>query len=249
MPHCRPILNLPPFTTSPRLIPITNPTTSAHPMVTRIKTGNLKPRSLLSNLHLDDTPTTVTQALKHPYWRSAMADEVTAQLLNHTWDLVPPPPNCNILSNKWVYRTKLHPDGKLDRRRARLVARGFEQIPGLDFQQTYSPVLKPATLRLILGLAVTQDWPLHQIDIANAFLHGELQEPIYMQQPPGFVDPDKPDHVCRLRKSIYGLRQAPRTWFQCLAAALSQFGFSVSHTDPSLFIYKTGVTDSLKHNT
>ncbi|CAL1357723.1 unnamed protein product [Linum trigynum] len=211
-------------------------------MVTRIKTGNLKPkpRTYISHLPIDDTPSTVAQALKNPLWRSAMADEVTAQLRNHTWDLVPPPLGCNILTNKWVYRTKVHPDGTLDRRRARLVARGFQQVPGLDFGQTYSLVLKPATLRLILGIAVSQAWPLHQIDIANAFLHGELQETVYMQQPPGFVDPDKPNHVCRLRKSIYGLRQAPRTWFHCLAAALTRFGFSVSRTDPSLFIYKSG---------
>ncbi|CAL1404046.1 unnamed protein product [Linum trigynum] len=239
LPPPRPLAPRPRFTTSPRPLPITNPTSSLHPMVTRIKTGHLKPKALLSHLPTDDTPRTVAQALRLPHWRAAMSDEVSAQIRNHTWDLVPAPPDCNILSNKWVYRTKIHPDGSLDRHRARLVARGFEQIPGLDFDQTYSPVLKPATLRLILGLAVTQGWPLHQIDVANAFLHGQLQETVYMQQPPGFVDPDRPDYVCRLRKSIYGLRQAPQTWFQCLAAALGRFGFSTSRTDPSLFIYKS----------
>ncbi|CAL1404706.1 unnamed protein product [Linum trigynum] len=242
LPPRRPISDRPPFSTSPRLLTVTHPTSSNHPMVTRIKTGNLKPKTFLSTLHIDDTPTSVKQALKNPLWRSAMQEEFDAQQRNRTWDLVPPPPNCNILSNKWDYRSKLHPTGSLDRRRARLVARGYEQIPSLDFQQTYNPVLKPATLHLILGLEVTQGWPLHQIDIANAFLHGHLQETVYMQQPAGFVDPDKPDYVCRLRKSIYGLRQAPRTWFSCLAAALTRFRFSVSRTDPSLFIYKTGPT-------
>ncbi|CAL1355627.1 unnamed protein product [Linum trigynum] len=167
-----------------------------------------------------------------------MVTEFDALVRNHTWDLVPAPPDCNVLSNRWVFAEKTNPDGSLEREKARLVARGFEQIPGHDFGDTFSPVLKPTTLRLLLSIAVSQAWPLHQVDISNAFLHGTLNEEVYMRQPVGFIDPGHPDYVCRLRKSIYGLRQAPRAWFHCLSQALRDFGFVASKSDPSLFIYK-----------
>ncbi|CAL1371853.1 unnamed protein product [Linum trigynum] len=167
-----------------------------------------------------------------------MVNEFDALVRNHTWDLVPAPPDCNILSNRWVFAEKTNPDGSLEREKARLVARGFEQIPGHDFGDTFSPILKPATLRLLLGIVVSQAWPLHQVDISNAFLHDTLQEEVYMRQPVGFIDPEHPDSVCRLRKSIYGLRQAPRAWFHCLSQALRDFRFVASKTDPSLFIYR-----------
>ncbi|CAL1368879.1 unnamed protein product [Linum trigynum] len=169
-------------------------------MVTRTQTGKLKPRQFLAAAPTG-IPTTAAQALKSPLWRAAMTTEFEALIPNHTWDLVPPPPDCNILTNRWVFAEKTNPDGSLERQKARLVARGFQQIPGQDFGQTFSPVLKPATLRLLLGIAVSNSWPLHQIDISNAFLHGTLQDEVYMQQPIGFVDPDRPDHVCCMQGS------------------------------------------------
>ncbi|KAF5470864.1 hypothetical protein F2P56_011352 [Juglans regia] len=168
-----------------------------------------------------------------------MQHEFQALLTNHTWDLVPPSPQFNILGSKWVLKTKRRADGSLERRKARLVAKGFHQQPGLDYFDTFSPVVKPVTIRLLLSLAVTSKWPLHQLDIQNAFLHGDLEEAVYMRQPPGFVNPDHPSYVCKLRKSIYGLKQAPRAWFAKLSDCLHSLGFHGSRADTSLFIHRT----------
>lgn len=129
-------------------------------------------------------------------------------------------------------------DGTLDRRKSRLVAKGCHQQHGLDFTDTFSPVIKLATIRTVLGIAVNRDWPVRQLDVNNAFLQGNLTEEVYMCQPPGFVDPDKPNHVCRLRKAIYGLKQAPRAWYVELRNYLLSAGFVNSQCDASLFIYK-----------
>ncbi|CAL1393651.1 unnamed protein product [Linum trigynum] len=169
-----------------------------------------------------------------------MLAEYNALLRNNTWLLVPPATDQNLISCKWIFRIKTQPDDSIERYKARLVARGFQQRPGIDFGKTYSPVLKPTTLRLILSLAVSQNWPVRQLDIANAFLHGSLSEPVNMQKPPGFVDQARPDHVCHLRKSLYGLKQALRAWFHCLRQALESYGFKGSKTDPSLFILRRG---------
>ncbi|GJR52802.1 putative RNA-directed DNA polymerase [Tanacetum coccineum] len=128
------------------------------------------------------------------------------------------------------------------RYKARFVAKGCRQQPGIDFHETFSPVVKSTTIRAVLSLAVTNDWPLRQLDIQNAFLHGNLKEQVYMKQPPGFIDPQRPNHVCLLHKSLYGLKQAPRAWFERLSKALFDLGFKGSKTDPSLFIYSRGDT-------
>ena len=154
-------------------------------------------------------PTCVSQALKNPLWRNAMSEEITA-LLNHaTWELVPPATSQNLIGCKFVFQTKQNPDGTISRYKARLVAKGFHQRPGLDYSQTFSLVVKPATIRLILSIAVTNGWSLRQLDINNAFLHDNLEEIVFMHQPLGFRDTSKLDYVCKLKKSIYGLKQAP----------------------------------------
>ncbi|KAM0037798.1 putative RNA-directed DNA polymerase [Helianthus debilis subsp. tardiflorus] len=187
-------------------------------------------------------PTSFTVANKSIEWRQAMADELDVLHRNGTWTLVPPAPHTNVVDCKWVYRSKTDQNGKISRYKARLVAKGFHQQHGVDYHETFSPVIKPATIRTILSLAVTNKWSLRQLDVHNAFLHGDLQETVYMRQPPGFVDQTKPDHVCLLHKSLYGLKQAPRAWFTKLSMALLQLGFHGSKTDPSLFILNSSGT-------
>ena len=139
-----------------------------------------------------------------------MDEEVQALQQNGTWILVPRPVNTNIVGFKWVFRTKYFPDGSVERLKARLVAKGYTQVPGLDYTDTFSPVVKATTVRVVLSLAVTNKWPLRQLDVKNAFLNGTLTEHVYMEQPPGYIDPRFPTHVCLLKKALYGLKQAPR---------------------------------------
>ncbi|KAK1683226.1 hypothetical protein QYE76_044074 [Lolium multiflorum] len=155
-------------------------------------------------------------------------------------DACSPPPHANIITGKWVFKHKFHPDGTLDRHKARWVVRGFRQR--VDFTDTFAPVVKPGTIRTVLQLAVSRAWPVHQMDVSNAFLHGHLEEQVFCQQPTGFVDSAHPDHVCLLSRSLYGLKQAPRAWYQRIVAFLHQLGFRSTRSDASLFVYNNGAT-------
>uniref|UniRef100_A0A0A9BDA3 Uncharacterized protein n=1 Tax=Arundo donax TaxID=35708 RepID=A0A0A9BDA3_ARUDO len=230
----------PPAAPEPTMPP-PSPRRGGHPMRTRAKDGIRQPNPRYANIATCSTvPTSVHAALRDPAWLAAMQAEFRALQDNGTWTLVPRPPRANIISGKWIFKNKYHADGSLERHKARWVVRGFTQRPGLDFDQTFSPVVKPATIRTVLHLAASRNWPLHQLDVKNAFLHGELTERVYCQQPAGFVDEQHPDHVCLLRKSLYGLKQAPRAWFQRFATHLVHLGFVQSKSDSSLFMYRSG---------
>ncbi|KAJ9545524.1 hypothetical protein OSB04_025231 [Centaurea solstitialis] len=157
-----------------------------------------------------------------------------------TWELVPRPSDHNIIRCHWLFRHKFRADGTLERYKARLVVNGKTQQVGIDCEETFSPVVKPATIRTVLSLAMGRKWDIHQLDVKNAFLHGHLQETVYMHQPPGFFNTRLPDHVCKLRKSLYGLNQAPRAWYQRFANYLLTIGFVCSKSDTSLFVYNQG---------
>lgn len=146
----------------------------------------------------------------------------------------------NVIGCKWVFKTKLTPNGSLERLKARLVAKGFHQEAGVDFTETFSPVIKHATIRIVLSVAIMKNWTIHQLDVKNAFLRGTLNETVYMEQPPGFIDPQQSHCVCLLKKSLYGLRQAPRAWFDKFSNFLLENGFFYSTADPSLFVLHTG---------
>jgi histone deacetylase 1/2 len=185
-------------------------------------------------------PTSLNQALASTAWVSAMNTEYDALLRNKTWHLVPRPRGKNIVGCKWVYKIKRKADGTVDRYKARLVAKGFKQQYGIDYEETFSPVVKAATIRLVLSIAVSQGWSLRQLDVQNAFLHGILEEEVYMQQPPGYVDKAHPTYVCRLDKALYGLKQAPRAWYARLCKRLEALGFLASKADTSLFYFSRG---------
>ncbi|KAK1598830.1 hypothetical protein QYE76_018634 [Lolium multiflorum] len=183
------------------------------------------------------------EALDNSNWRQAMDEEYKALMDNKTWHLVPPSRNKNLIDCKWVYRIKKRADGSIDRYKARLVAKGFKQRYGIDYEDTFSPVVKIATIRTVLVIAVSRGWNLRQLDVKNAFLHGVLEEEVYMRQPPGFEDPHAPHHVCRLDKALYGLKQAPRAWYSRLSSKLFELGFIPSKADTSLFLFnKSGIT-------
>ena len=124
---------------------------------------------------------------------------------NKTWHLVPPHQGSNVIDCKWVYKVKKKADGSIDRYKACLVAKGFKQRYGIDYEDTFSPVVKAATIRLVLSIAVSRGWSLKQLDVQNAFLHGFLEEDVYMHQPPGYQDKNLPHYICKLDKSLYGL--------------------------------------------
>ncbi|XP_071676645.1 uncharacterized protein [Lolium perenne] len=192
----------------------------------------------MSQVLADAEPRDLQTALRSADWKTAMDVEFAALLRNNTWKLVPPTRGVNVIDSKWVFKIKRHADGSIERYKARLVAKGFKQRYGLDYEETFSPVVKPTTIRLLLSLAVTRGWHLRQLDIQNAFLNGVLEEEVYMRQPPGFQDPDRPHHLCRLVKAIYGLKQAPRAWHTRLSGVLATLGFVPSTADTSLFIFQ-----------
>jgi histone deacetylase 1/2 len=148
-----------------------------------------------------------------------MDSEYSALMNNKTWPLVPASQGRNIIDCKWVYEIKRKPYGTIDRYKARLVAKGFKQCFGIDYEDTFSPVVKAATIRLVLSIVVSRGWCLRQLDVHNAFLHGVFEE-VYMRQPPGYEDKTRPQHVCRLDKALYGLKQAPRAWYSRLSMML-----------------------------
>jgi histone deacetylase 1/2 len=135
-----------------------------------------------------------------------MEEEYAALLANQTWDLVPQPPGSNVVTDKWIWTYKRWADGTLERYKARWVLRGFTQRPGVNYDETFSPVVKPVTVRTVLSLALAQSWPVHQLDVKNAFLHGLLTETVYCSQSAGFVGSSRPDMVCRLNRSLYSLK-------------------------------------------
>lgn len=185
-------------------------------------------------------PSSHIQAANDPNWNPAMKEEYEAQIASGTWTVVPRPPNTNIVRSMWLFRHKFDADGRLSRYKARLVANGKSQQVGIDCDETFSPVVKPGTIRTVLHVALSRDWLLHQLDVKNAFLHGNLEETVYMFQPPGFVDPARPQDVCLLHKSLYGLKQAPRAWYQRFATYATKIGFKQSKSDASLFVYNKG---------
>ncbi|KAJ0875397.1 putative RNA-directed DNA polymerase [Helianthus annuus] len=194
---------------------------------------------LISSLNKSVEPSSYTEAIKDPRWIEAMNKEMEALNRNNTWVVVDLPKGRKPIGCKWVYKIKYKANGEVERYKARLVAKGFNQKEGIDFGETFSPVVKMVTVRIILKLAVNNGWPLYQLDINNAFLYGSLSEDVYMTLPLGYFNNDK-NKVCKLVKSLYGLKQAPRKWNEKLTSVLLDMGFTQSLCDHSLFVLSKG---------
>lgn len=182
-----------------------------HPMITKSKVGIFKPKKYLAALFSAPTePIYVKQALADPKWFQAMKKEFNSVQANKTWTLVQPSSLVKVIENKWVFRIKYNPDGSISKYKDRLVAKDFAQTQGVDYNETFSLVVKASTIRIILSLAVMQGWIIRQVDVNNAFLNGFLEEDVYMSQTEGFIDASKPHHVYKLTKALYSLKHAPR---------------------------------------
>ncbi|CAL1362807.1 unnamed protein product [Linum trigynum] len=188
------------------------------------------------NVEAFTIPTSYKQAMLDPNWNNAMQTEFDALHATGTWEVVDRPPEpVMILGNRWVYAVKVKADGTLERFQARLVVQGFGQEYGLDYDETFAPVAKMQTVRTLLAVAAVRGRPLFQLDVKNAFLHGDLKEVVYMRRPPGYTV-GRDDQVCRLRRSLSGLKQAPRAWFEKFQSTVLALGFRQSNNDPSLFL-------------
>ncbi|KAM1494901.1 hypothetical protein ACFXTO_029686 [Malus domestica] len=192
--------------------------------------------SYICQLSSVSIPTKLQDALSDPKWVNAMKVEMEALEKNSTWDLVPLPNGKKAVGCRWVFTIKHKADGSIDRYKARLVAKGYTQTYGVDYQETFAPVAKLNTVRVLLSLAANQDWPLLQFDVKNAFLHGDLKEEVYMDLPPGIGTSPGKGIVCRLRKALYGLKQSPRAWFGRFTSSMKKFGYIQSHSDHTLFL-------------
>ena len=164
-----------------------------------------------------------------------MKDEMDSLLRNQTWELTELPSGKKALHNKWVYRVKNVHDGS-KRYKARLVVKGFQQKQGIDYSEIFSPVVKITTIRLVLAMVATEDLFLEQLDVKTAFLHGDLEEDIYMYQPEGFVVQEKEGSVCRLKKSLYGLKQAPRNWYKKFDSFMRSSGYIRCQADHCCYV-------------
>lgn len=166
-------------------------------------------------------------------WESSMKTEYDSLIQNNTWTLVDPPKDRKPVKNKWIFRLKTKPDGSVDRYKARLVAKGCSQKFGVDYLETFSPVAKFDSIRTLLSIAAVKDYEIYQLDIKTAFLHGDLRETIYMEQPEGFDDGS--GKVCKLNKSLYGLKQASRQWYAKFDEFMQKFGLKPSNADPCVY--------------
>lgn len=193
-------------------------------------------RAFLVSLNTISIPTTVSEALTDEKWKQAMNVEMEALEKNKTWELVKLPTGKKPVGCKWVYTVKYRADGSIERYKARLVAKGYTQTYGIDYQETFAPVAKMNTVRVLLSLAANYNWDLQQFDVKNAFLHGELEEEIYMDVPPGYDNNLAAQTVCKLKKALYGLKQSPRAWFGRFAKVMITMGYRQSQGDHTLFI-------------
>ncbi|GJR49345.1 putative ribonuclease H-like domain-containing protein [Tanacetum coccineum] len=191
---------------------------------------------------VENEPTSYREAVtssEGQQWREAIKSEIESILQNHTWELVDLPPGCKPLGYKWIFKKKMKADGTIDKYKARLVIKGFRQREGLDYFDTYSPVTRITSIRMIIAIAALRNLEIHQMDVKTAFLNGDLEEEIYMNQPEGFIAPGQEGKVCRLVKSLYGLKQAPKQWHQKFDHTMLESGFKINECDKCVYVKDT----------
>ncbi|KAM7520343.1 hypothetical protein LguiB_019305 [Lonicera macranthoides] len=186
-------------------------------------------------LFADCDPVAFEEAVKESKWQKAMNAEIEAIEKNKTWELTELPKGQKAIGVKWVYKTKLKENGKVDKYKARLVAKGYKQEFGVDYKEVFAPVSRHDTIRLVIALAAQNSWPIFQLDVKSAFLHGDLEEQVFIDQPPGYIKLGDEHKVYRLKKALYGLKQAPRAWYSRIDAYFSKEGFQKCPYEHTLF--------------
>ena len=184
-------------------------------------------------------PQSVYEAQEDENWVQAMNEELDQIEKNNTWELVDRPKDKNVIGSKWVFRNKMNEEGQILRNKARLVCKGYSQVEGVDFDETFAPVARLETVRMFLAVAAQLNYKIFQMDVKSAFLNGELEEEVYMEQPDGFILGDDENKVCRLKKALYGLKQAPRAWYSRLDKYLRRHQFKKGTVDSNLYIRKS----------
>lgn len=169
-----------------------------------------------------------------------MKVEMDALAMNNTWEKCVLPPGKNKVGCRWIFNIKYKADGSIERYKARLVAKGYTQTYDIDYSETFLPVAKIDTIRVLFSVAATKGWPLRQFDVKNAFLHRELREKVYMDPPSGFSQNFSQGEVCRLHKALYRLKQSPRAWFGRFTVVMKKHGYKQSNSDHTLFIKRRG---------
>ncbi|GJX87727.1 retrovirus-related pol polyprotein from transposon TNT 1-94 [Tanacetum coccineum] len=209
--------------------------------------GNLNKRTLRSQAQNQSNffcfistiePKNVNEALRDESWIVTMQEELNQFIANDVWELVLQPKNMTIIGTKWVFRNKLDENGVVSRNKARLVAQGYNQQEGIDYDETYAPVARLESIRILLAYACALDFKLFQMDVKSAFLNGFINEEVYVAQPSGFIDFEKPNHVYKLKKALYGLKQAPKAWYDRLKAFLIKHEYKIGMVDNTLFTKK-----------
>jgi hypothetical protein len=185
-------------------------------------------------------PTNFEEASQEEDWIRAMNEELDQIEKNNTWELVPRPENKNVIGSKWVFKNKMNEKGQVIRNKYRLVYKGYAQVEGQDFDETFAPVARLEAIRMFLAYSYHKNFKVYQMDVKSAFLNGDLEEEVYMEQPEGFSLTDNPNYVCKLKKALYGLKQAPRAWYYRLDKFLQEKGFKKGTVDNNLYIKSEG---------
>ncbi|GKC66267.1 putative ribonuclease H-like domain-containing protein [Tanacetum coccineum] len=231
--------------------PSTHIWTKAHPLEQVIGDPS-KPVMTRQRLHTDSEvcmyaltvstlePKNIKEAMSDHSWIESMQDELHQFERLDVWELVPRPDGKNIIAVKWLWKNKSDAENIVIRNKSRLVAKGYKQEEGIDFEESFAPVARLEAVRMFVAFAAHKNITIFQMDVKTAFLNGPLKEEVYVSQPDGFVDPDFPDHVYRLKKALYGLKQAPRAWYDKLSSFLIEHHFTKGIVDPTLFTRRHG---------
>jgi hypothetical protein len=180
-------------------------------------------------------PISIKEAYKDDNWIKSMNEELDQIEKNQTWELVPRTKNKNVIGTYWVYKNKMNEDGKVIRKKARLVCKGYAQVEGVYYEETFSPLAILEAIRMFLAFSNYIKFKVYQMDVKSTFLNGNLEEEVYIEEPEGFQLTNKGDYVCKLKKALYGLKQAPKAWYSRLDSYLQKQGLKRGSTDSNLY--------------